>query len=269
MNRPVHLTSADNPRVKAVVRLRKARERRKQGAFVAEGLREVSRAFDAGLEAHLLCTCDALLDDAARQAVGQLIASRDVAHCTASEAVFRKMAYQQHPQGVLGVFATHRWTVADLPAAKDELWLVAVGLSKPGNLGALARCADAAGATALLIVDGVADVYNPNALRNSTGAVLTLPILDADTPGALDLLRQRGVRIVAAALERGRGYTDIDLTPATALVIGAEDAGLPAAWRDAADAVATIPMRGRTADSLNASVAGALLLYEALRQRAR
>lgn len=264
---PVHLTSTDNPRVKAVVRLRKARERRQQGAFVAEGLREVSRAFDAGLEAHLLCTCDALLDAPARQAVRHLLAAHHVSHFTATEAVFRKMAYQQHPQGVLAVFAARTRTVADVPPADDELWLVAVGLSKPGNLGALARSADAAGANALLIVDGLADIHNPNALRNSTAAVLTLPILQADTRDALALLHQRGTRIVAAAPDQGRTYTDIDMTPPTALVIGAEDTGLPAAWLQAANDIATIPMRGRTADSLNASIAGALLLYEALRQR--
>ena len=170
------------------------------------------------------------------------------------------MAYRAEPEGVLAVVEA---PARELPRG-GTLYLVAVGIEKPGNLGAMARTAEAAGADALVVAEAQADVWNPNAIRASTGAVFTLPVVEGIArrrpwprrPG------RRGRRST-----RRRGYTDADLAQPSAIVVGAEDEGLDERWRDAADVAVAIPMRGSAADSLNAATAAAILLFEAVRQR--
>jgi TrmH family RNA methyltransferase len=240
------ITSVDNPRVKEVLRLRKARERARSGLFVAEGRREVERARAAGLTIRGTYFAPALVAWGEGEEV--------------DERVLRRMSYRAEPEGVLAVVEIPRRTVPD----ESSLLLVAVGIEKPGNLGAMARTADAAGADALLVGDARSDPWNPNAIRASTGSVFTLPIVDV-TP---DDVAQLGQRKIAATLGAPAKHTDLDYTGSIAFLIGAEDEGLPAEWRRLADAEVEIPMRAKTADSLNASAAAAVLLFEAIRQRA-
>jgi TrmH family RNA methyltransferase len=178
-----------------------------------------------------------------------------------SARVLAKMSYRQEPEGVLAIFEAPR---RDVPP-DASLVLVAVGIEKPGNLGAMARTADAAGADALLVAGAPSDPWNPNAIRSSTGAVFTLPIVDVTLDDVLALPLRR----VAAVVGASTPYSAADLTVPTALVVGAEDTGLDAQWRSAADERVALPMLGRTADSLNAATAAAVLLYEAVRQRGR
>jgi TrmH family RNA methyltransferase len=240
------ITSVDNPRVKDVVRLRKSRERRRTGLFVAEGPREVERALAAGLTV------------VASYAAPELIEWPHPAE-EVSERVLRKMSYRAEPEGVLAVVEIPR---RELPR-DGTLFLVAVGIEKPGNLGAMARSADAAGADALLVAEAEADPWNPNAIRASTGAVFTLPIVET----TLDDVRALPAQLVAAAVGAPTAHTDADLTGPTTIAVGAEDMGLDPRWTDAAALTVSIPMHGRTADSLNASNAAAILLFEAVRQR--
>jgi TrmH family RNA methyltransferase len=169
------------------------------------------------------------------------------------------MSYRTEPEGVLGVFEIPMRALPPDPT----LVLVAVGIEKPGNLGAMARTADAAGADALLVADAQVDPWNPNAVRASTGAVFTLPIVET-TRDELDALP---LRKVAATLGVALTHTQIDLREPTAILIGAEANGLPDDWLALADVEVEIPMSGATADSLNASAAAAVLLFEAVRQR--
>ena len=177
-----------------------------------------------------------------------------------SERVLAKMAYRAEPEGVLAVVEA---PARELPRG-GTLYLVAVGIEKPGNLGAMARTAEAAGADALVVADAQADVWNPNAIRASTGAVFTLPVVE----GTLDDVRSLGVQVVAATVDAPTRYTDADLTRPSALVVGAEDEGLDERWRAAADVTVSIPQRGAATDSLNTATAAAILLFEAVRQRA-
>jgi TrmH family RNA methyltransferase len=239
------ITSLDNPRVKEVVRLRSGRERRRLGLFVAEGRREVERAQAAGLRAVATYFAPSLLAWDTGEEV--------------SERVLARMAYRAEPEGVLAVFEA---PARELPQG-GTLYLVAVGIEKPGNLGAMARTAEAAGADALVVAEAQVDVYNPNAIRASTGSVFTLPVVEA----TLDDVRGLGAQVVAAAVGAETRYTDADLTGPTAFVVGAEDEGLDARWRAAADLTVSIPLRGTAADSLNAATAAAILLFEAVRQR--
>ncbi len=239
------ITSPDNPRVKDVVRLRSARERRRQGLFLAEGPREVERARAAGLRLVATYFAPSLLEWDEGEEV--------------SERVLAKMTYRAEPEGVLAVVEA---PARELPRG-GSLYLVAVGIEKPGNLGAMARSAEAAGADALVVADAQADAWNPNAIRASTGAVFTLPVVEA----SLDEVKRLGVTLVVALVDAETRYTDADLTAPIAVAVGAEDEGLGAPWREAADLAVTIPLRGRAADSLNAATAAAILLFEAVRQR--
>jgi len=242
------ITSADNPRVKDVLRLRKSRERRRDGVFVAEGVREVERALAAGLTARAIYVAPQLLPGWAHG--GEEVSGR----------VLAKMAYRAEPEGVLGVFEIPQRA---LPG-DATLLLVAVGIEKPGNLGAMARTADAAGADALLVAAGNVDPWNPNAIRASTGVVFTLPIVEATREQVAALPHQK----IAAVLGAAQPHTAPDYTRPTAFLIGAEDEGLDDTWRALADTAVEIPMQGTAADSLNASAAAAVLLFEAVRQRA-
>jgi TrmH family RNA methyltransferase len=169
------------------------------------------------------------------------------------------MAYRAEPEGVIAVVEAPG---RELPA-DGSLYLVAVGIEKPGNLGAMARSAEAAGADALVVADGRADVWNPNAIRASTGAVFTLPVVEA----ALDEVAALPVAVVAAEVGAPTRYTDADLARPVAIVVGAEDAGLGSRWLEAADARVSIPVAHGSADSLNAAAAAAVVLFEAVRQR--
>ena len=239
------ITSVDNQRVKDVLRLRKSRERRRVGLFIAEGPREVERARAAGLRIQATYFAPELLawDE------GEEVSAR----------VLEKMAYRAEPEGVLAVVEIPE---RSLPAS-PTLVLVAVGIEKPGNLGAMARTADAAGADALVVADAEADAWNPNAIRASTGAVFTLPVVEATRDEVLAL----PLRKVAAVVGAATPYTEADLTQPSAVIVGAEDEGLDAAWREASDVQIAIPMHARSVDSLNAATTAAILLFEAARQR--
>ena len=245
------ITSTDNQRVKEVLRLRRSgAARRRAGLFIAEGPREVERAATAGLAIRAVYLAPELIADWSGGP------TTDV-----SARVLRHMSYRAEPEGVLAVVEIPERSIPPSPT----LVLVAVGIEKPGNLGAMARTADAAGADALLVGGAQADPWNPNAIRASTGAVFTLPIV-ATTPAELnDLSLQK----IAATLNARTPHTEADLTQPTAILVGAEDAGLPDDWRAGADLEVEIPMHGTTTDSLNASAAAAVLLFEAIRQRAR
>jgi TrmH family RNA methyltransferase len=298
------ITSVDNPRVKAVLRLRRSGHRRETGLFVAEGRREVERAVAAGLAVRSLYVAPELMPDwaggpatAAGSATSTSATSTSATSTTAptventataaataptaetaatganrtpistatpavtevSARVLAHMSYRTEPEGVLGVFEIPMRALPPDPT----LVLVAVGIEKPGNLGAMARTADAAGADALLVADAQVDPWNPNAVRASTGAVFTLPIVET-TRDELDALP---LRKVAATLGVALTHTQVDLREPTAILIGAEANGLPDDWLALADVEVEIPMSGATADSLNASAAAAVLLFEAVRQR--
>ncbi len=240
------ITSVDNARVKEVLRLRKSRERRRSGLFVAEGPREVGRAREAGLRLVETYYAPELLEWDEGEAV--------------SPRVLAKMAYRSEPEGVLAVVEAPERA---LPHG-GRLYLVAAGIEKPGNLGAMARSAAAAGADALVVAEGPADVWNPNAIRASTGAVFTLPVVEA----TLEDVRALGVSIVAAVVGAPSIYTEADLASPAALVVGAEADGLGADWLEAATVHVGIPVAAGTGiDSLNTATAAAILLFEAVRQR--
>ncbi len=277
MSQPLRITSTDNPRVKAVLRLRDSRDRRESGLLIAEGFREVERALAAGLRPIEWYACAELLGFDIPTLLARLPWSKsagDALGHDVSAAVLRKLAYRDDPEGVIAVFEQPRYSLATLPNPADGLWLVGVGIEKPGNLGAMARTCAAAGAAGLLAADAPIDPFNPNAIRASTGAVFSLPVVSSTSDELLTWLISRRIRLFAAAIApAATPYTQVDFDGRIAIVIGAEDEGLPDEWIDLArktggDAV-IVPMRTDRVDSLNASVAAGVLLFEAVRQRER
>lgn len=248
------ITSLSNPRVKQVVRLQtKASQRKREGVFCIESQRELDRALAAGFELVESYVCPTLFDGDPPEGAEAV-----------SEAVMRKMAYRQNPQGVLAVMRSRTTPLGQLP--RGGLTVVLSALEKPGNIGAILRTADAAGAAAVLIDQCDFDVFNPNTIRSSTGAVFSLPIVCADRRTLIDYFERGDTQLIALSPDGAVDYTEAKYADDCTLVLGAEAEGLDPAWKQAADQTVRITMRG-TVDSLNVSVSGALVLFEARRGR--
>lgn len=266
------ITSAANPRVKTAVKLRRSRGRRKTGLFLAEGPREVRRAIEAELAVLEVFYCPGLMDEQIAIAVLS-DKPEDVPVFTVPEGLLKMLAYRNEPEGVIAVIRQPVWSLDDLSeltnAGQNGLYLVAVGTAKPGNLGAMTRSAEAAGCQAVLTCGTPVDAFNPNAIRASTCAVYTLPIIQADEITLIQHLQDQNIKIAVTTPDSSiaQTYTDADLTGPLAIVIGPEDTGLSDTWLNAGDVSLTIPTLGKTVDSLNAANAAAVVLFEAVRQR--
>jgi TrmH family RNA methyltransferase len=272
------ITSVQNDRVKRIAKLqRKASARRAEGLTVIEGAREVQRAVENGWIPTELWLCPDLENNQPRTETKSSWAPRlrgnEVAmdangreYIQCSREVFEKISYREGPDGVLAVGPLVGKTLADLNLPDNPLILVAEGLEKPGNLGALLRTADGAGVDAVIVCDSATDLNNPNVIRASIGTLFYLPVAEATSEETIAFLKEKGVRILSAVPDAGTVYTDLDLRGPAAVAVGAEDRGLSGIWKNSADLNVKIPMLGKN-DSLNVSVSAAILLYEAVRQR--
>jgi len=261
----LHIDSPTNPRVKRLVRLRERRARDAAGVALVEGAREVARAVAGGWQARVIATCDELADPHALALVTD-VDGPAIERWRLSEAAFHKVSLRQHPDGVLALFTPPERSIADLPAPADALWLVADGLEKPGNLGALLRTADAADVDAVLVAGAGTDLHNPHVIRASMGSLFARPVLAVEAEIVRTVARARGLRLVITTPSAPVDFWDADLRGPVAIVLGTEHAGLDESWLAAADTRVRVPMAGLT-DSLNVATTGALLLFEARRQR--
>ncbi|MCK5804891.1 MAG: RNA methyltransferase [Lentisphaeria bacterium] len=263
----MHLVSLKNPRVKQVVRLRDRRGRDREERMIIEGYRCLRRALANHVPIDELYVCEELFQGENEQALISALAEQGATVFTTTEPVFRKMAYRDRPEGLLGLAPQLRRSLADLPdSAPPPLYLVAEAIEKPGNLGTMLRTCDATGVTGLILCDPCTDLFNPNVVRASTGSVFSVPVAEATADEAFAWLANGGVRVLAATPHADRLYTEVDLSGPLAIAVGAEQYGLSQEWLDRADLQVRIPMLGQ-ADSLNVATATALLLYEAVRQR--
>jgi len=258
------VTSAQNAKVKHLLLLQeKSKARREQNLFVVEGLREVEHCIGAGYRIRTLFVCEEFLPGWEALAAK---AGEDCPVVLLPPALYRKVAYREGTEGVIAEAAAREHRLEDLELPENPLIMVLESVEKPGNLGAVLRSADAARADAVILCDPLTDLYNPNLIRASIGALFTVPTAVASSPEVIAFLRSRGIRILTAQLQDSSLYYDVDMRGGTALVMGTESTGLTRQWREAADAHIRIPMLGRL-DSLNVSVSAAILLFEAVRQR--
>ncbi len=255
------ITSAKNP---LVARFQAAGAGEAPGCLLVEGRKLVAEAIEAGLE-----VLEAAYD-ADRDALGPLRASlahlgRNLHACTGK--VFARLSAVSSPQGVAIVVRQPAWTDADLLGASTPLVLVAAGVKEPGNLGALLRAAEAAGASGLLALRGGADPFREKAVRGSAGSVFRVPARGGvSVEEALAFARAHRLTLCVADEAGDIDYLDADLRGPCALVLGGEGEGIPAQLRAAATRRLRVPMAGKV-ESLNVAVAAGVVLYEARRQR--
>ena len=254
------ISSVSNPRIKNIVKLEKSAERKKQGLFLVEGIREVEHCLQAGYTLDSIYWCPQLsgknpLPDFGRTPVFKV-----------PESVYAKIAYREGTEGLIALVKMASHQLKDLPSLKKKFVLVVESIEKPGNLGAILRTADAVGVDALVVCDAKTDVYNPNVIRSGIGSFFTVPIAIASNEEALQWMQQKNLKIFIASPEAKNSLYSEELKWPVALVFGTEDKGLSAFWREhSAVQAISIPMQGNM-DSLNVSNSVAVVLYECLRQ---
>ena len=257
-----YLSSTQNPKIKKLLALQqKSSLRRETGLFVVEGRREIQQCIDAGYEIDTL-----YIRAKETEAVVPPDMPAGINTCFVSPHVYERIAYRESTEGVIAVVHTRNRTLDELSFKDNPLLIVLERVEKPGNLGAIMRSADAAGADAVIVCDPLTDLFNPNLIRASLGAVFSVPCVVCTSEECIRYLKENHIRILTAQLQDSSLYYDTDMISPTAIVMGTESTGLTNSWREAADAHIRIPMNGKL-DSLNVSVSAAVLLYEAVRQR--
>ncbi|MBQ8051206.1 MAG: RNA methyltransferase [Bacteroidaceae bacterium] len=257
------ITSTKNPKVKRLLDIQQSsKERRASGLFVVEGRRELQHCLCAGYEVDTLFFCPDLLNEGGVEGV-----SLPQQAYTISSALYERIAYRGTTEGMIAlVRAKGDKDLNALIGPKTPLFIVLERVEKPGNLGAILRSADAAGITGVIVCDPLTDLYNPNLIRASLGAIFTVPTVACTSEECIDFLKRNRVNVLTAQLQDSHLYYETDMTKPTAIVMGTESTGLTEQWRRVADAHIRIPMLGQL-DSLNVSVSAAILMYEAVRQR--
>ena len=263
---PRAITAFSNPLVKRVRLLREKRHRRAEGLFLAEGLRIVAEAEEAGVLPLWLFFA---ADSAAHPLVARLAAAVEAAGGEAIETtrdILHKLSGKDNPQVVLGVYREFDTSLAALDRAASGIWLVAQSLRDPGNLGTILRTGDAVGAGGLILLDECVDPFSVEAVRASMGALFTQTIARAPWSAFLPWLRAGQGQLVGLSLAASEDYRRPRYAAPTFLLVGNEAHGLPPDHAAACDLRVKIPMLGK-ADSLNAAVSCAVMAYEVLRQR--
>jgi TrmH family RNA methyltransferase len=257
------LTSTSNLKIKRLVHLAKARERKEQNIIVIEGFREIKMAFDSGFNFKELYICNEIFAD---KELHQFVSALNCTKYEITKELFEKVAYRENSDGLIVLAEPKYLKFADLKLPKNPLILVLESVEKPGNLGAMLRTSDAAHVDAVFVCDPQTEIYNPNVIRSSIGCIFTQQIIVCDTQMALDFFRSRHIKTYAACLTATNYYHETDLSNSAAIVMGTEADGLTETWLKGADFQIKIPMMGKV-DSLNVSTSAAVLIYEAQRQR--
>ena len=221
-------------------------------------------ALRAGFKAREIYLCPEFLDT--RQKADFDFKAQDTEIIELDKKAYEKIAFGERKEGIIAVAKDPGICLKDIKIKPKSLIMVLEGLEKPGNLGALARTADAAGVCVLIAADTKVDIYNPNAIRSSLGAVFSVKTLKESSLKVIAWLKANNIKIVSAIVSADMDYTQVDFNQSLAIVLGSEEKGLSRIWRDNSDYQVSLPMAGE-ADSLNVAVTGGILLYEALRQR--
>lgn len=258
------ITSSQNTYIKSLLKLQeKSRERKKLGLFIIEGLREISLALKANYTFETVLFCSNLI----QQTDIERIFNKSTELIEISKEVYEKLAYRNSTEGIIAVARSKGFSLNEIIFNnKSPLILIAEGLEKPGNVGALLRTADAANVDAVFIANPKSDLYNSNIIRSSVGCVFTNQIAVGTSEEIINFLKEKNIAIYAATLQNSNEYHLENYTKPTAIVVGTEATGLTTVWRDAAKQNINIPMQGKI-DSMNVSVAAAIVVFEAKRQR--
>jgi TrmH family RNA methyltransferase len=254
------ISSAQNPFIKSLIQLQeKAKARKQSSTFLIEGMREIELAIKGNYEIETILF------------LPELVSNNQITKLTdnpieISKEVYQKLAYRDTTEGILAVAKTKSHQLYDLKLSENPLILVLEAIEKPGNIGAVLRTCDAAKVDAVIIANPKTDLYNPNIIRSSVGCLFTNQIATGSTEEVIDYLIQKNINFYSATLQNSTSYHTQNYTLPTALVVGTEATGLSEQWRKKATQNIIIPMQGEI-DSMNVSVAAAILIFEAKRQR--
>ncbi len=264
------ITSTQNEKIKNVLALsEKSKLRKSQEIFIVEGLRELFHCIKMGYQIEQIYFNPKITPI---ETIEDIIDRIDVSHLPRVYAVaphvYAKIAYRDTTEGVIAIFKQKSHSLKDIVLHRDKspFVLIVESVEKPGNLGALLRTADACGVDAVLVCDQLTDLYNPNLIRASIGAIFTKQVAVCSNEEAYEWLKSQNIKIFTAQLQDSNWYYNVDMVQSCAIVMGSEAEGLSNFWREVSDAKVKIPMLGEL-DSLNVSVSAAVLCYEAVRQR--
>jgi TrmH family RNA methyltransferase len=260
------ILSLTNSKIKQIIRLREHKERKKCGLTIVEGKKEIFHALESGLnfkEIFFAADQEKILK---QEGLLSRITLHKIPAVSLAEDVYAKAAYGERADGILGVAEIPIYDEKSLKVSQNPFYVVIEGVEKPGNLGAILRTCDGAGVDAVFVGDPKTDLFNPNVIRASIGTVFSVkPIVSSNEEIYKRLVSQK-VKIFAAVPSEGKVYTQVDFRGPSAVILGSEHDGLSLFWKEKSHQSLSIPMKGK-ADSLNVSIASALLIYEALRQR--
>lgn len=258
----IDITSTSNPKIKWVKSLHKNSTRKEAGVFLVEGIKEIGYALDGGFTPHSFFMCPKIYGEV--DLGSQSLDLRDF--YTVSKDVFEKVSYRSGSDGLLGVFHAQERTLDALNLGENPFLIIVEAIEKPGNLGAIVRTADGAGADAVIVCDPKCDFFNPNVIRSSVGTLFHKQVVAASSAHVYDFLEKHEIAAYGAVLTKDtRNYTETDFSIPSAIVLGTEHDGLSSFWKERVEPV-MIPMLGNN-DSLNVSNAAAVLAYEVVRQR--
>ena len=258
------LSSLQNPSVKNLVKLSKARERKAQNLFVVEGARELSLALAGDYSIQEVYVCRELFQNTRYPNVLDTIVNDRIIEITPQ--VFEKVSYRKSSDGLIALLQPKLHTLSNIQLSETPFVIILESVEKPGNLGAILRTADAAAVDAVIVCDPHTDIYNPNVIRSSVGALFTVQTAVCTSEEAMEWLHKHSIASYAAELGAAEWYQDIDYRCPSAIVMGTEAEGVTSSWLNYATKRIKIPMRGKI-DSLNVSVSTAVLTFEAMRQR--
>lgn len=265
-----YITSTDNALVKEVIKLQlKKRSRDKSKLFIVEGFRENTRAFNAGIKIKKLLFCPEWFLKDANDELIEKIGNSGAELIEVAQNTFKKLSYRDRPDGFMSIAEQPEVSLDKLEVKDSSIFLVVEQIEKPGNLGTLLRGADATGVAGLIVCDPVTDIFNPNVVRASTGALFSTPVaVCKDAKETLAWLKKNNVKTFSTTPHTENIYWDVDFKTGgpIAIVAGAEQYGLTEDWFKESDELIKLPMLGST-DSLNISVSSIVCLYEVLRQR--
>ncbi len=253
------ITSTANKHIKEIVALQEKKERQKNGLFLIEGERELQLALDNNYEVIEVLYCREILKNSD-------IIERCGVKTEVTANVFAKIAYRENSDGFVAVARRKERFFSEIVLPAAPLVLVLEKIEKPGNIGAILRTADAAGVDLVIISEPLTDLYNPNIVRASLGAIFSVPTVEATNQEALTWLKEKNFSIITTTPSAQKNHFEIKMTKATAIVVGSEKDGVSDFWLKNATEKSLIPMMG-SVNSLNASVSAAIVVYEAVRQR--
>jgi len=257
------IRSRSNPLVRRLREL--VRGDRASGLVIIEGVRLAEEALDAGVRIVEGAVAPTLDQHERRRRVTQRLVDQGVPIRQVDEAVLASVSEVETSQGILLIGRLPKADPSRIIAGDRTLALVISGVQNPGNVGAILRSAEAAGATGAFVGDNTADPLSPKALRGAMGSAFRLPLAEAPTLTAIDTLRRAGVTVWAAT-GGGQPYHAVDWRRPSAVVLGNEGGGLPDKILNACSGRVTVPMAGGV-ESLNVAVAAGIILFEACRQR--